>query len=56
MCFLNAINAEVAFEKLKYFEESTRMKKRGCIRKLNYEVAEAIKSSLLLVFNDKKQK
>lgn len=51
VCFLNAISVGVAFEKLKYFEESIPMKK-GCIRKLNYGVEEAVKSSLLLVFSD----
>lgn len=43
VCYLNAISAGVAFEKLEYFEELFLMKK-GCARKLNCEVTETIKS------------
>ena len=52
MCFSNGIRAEVAFEKLEYFEELFLMKK-DCTKKLNYEVAEMVKSSLLLAFSYK---
>lgn len=40
--FLNGINAGVAFEKLEYFEELFLIKK-GCTKKLNYEVTETIR-------------
>lgn len=42
MCFLNSINAGVAFEKLEYFEELFLIEK-GYTRKLNYEVTEKIR-------------
>lgn len=52
MCFLNSIRLGVAFEKPDYFEELFLMKK-DCTKKLNYEVADMVKSSLLLAFSYK---
>lgn len=51
VCFLDVLNTEVAFEKLKYFKRSFLMK-RGCTSEQNYEGSETIKSLLLHVFRD----